>query len=179
MSALRIAALEQWEAWQKLGILYQWCGKLQGAFPDVRWAYGADCSGFVTGGLYVATRGRVDWRTTHNADRLHKELPCTATPKPGDLAVYGTPEKANHVMVWVGDGRVLGACGGGPNTTSRELAMSQGARVRYRNRADYRQRLAANGMRVSDFLGYRVSPLDEGAGCVVGLLMVLIEEMGP
>lgn len=154
MSDLRLEALQIWQEWQTQGVLYLWSGKLQGTFPDVRWAYGADCSGFVSGGIYVATRGQVDLRTTWNADRFHKELPCTATPKPGDLAVYGRPEKANHVMVVVGDGRVLGACGGGHGTTTEAIARSKGARVRYRPKADYR---VHPGTSQSDFLGYRVA----------------------
>lgn len=160
MSELRLNALAEWEAWQRVGLLYQWNGDLVGKWPDCRWAYGADCSGFVVGGYYVATRGKLDWRATHNADRLHKELPCTAHPKPGDIAVYGTPERATHVMVVWGDGRVLGACGGDPSTTTKERAITQGARVRFRPKADYRRRRTPDGRVVSDFLGFRVSPLD-------------------
>lgn len=161
MSSLRLDALSAWEGWQREGVLYQWNGDLIGKWPDVRLGYGLDCSGFICAGILVATKGRVDWRHKWTSDRMHKELPCTAHPKPGDLVVYGTAERANHVMVWVGDGRVLGACGGDSGTTTAALARARGARVQYRPRADYRKRRAADGTRVSDFLGFRINqPLD-------------------
>lgn len=161
MSAhLRLAALAEWERW--MGVLYEFGGKLKGEWPGpFRWEYGVDCSGYITAGIYVATRGKVDLRVTWNADKMHKKWAVTMHPKPGDVAVYGTPEKANHVMVWYGDGRVLGACGGYSETDTPEEAMSRGARVRYRSKADYRKRRLPDGRRVSDFLGFRVvEPLD-------------------
>jgi hypothetical protein len=54
-------------------------------------------------------------------------------------------------MVWTGDGRVFGACGGNSDTTSIEIAMKQGARVRYRTRRDYRP----------DFICYLRMPLED------------------
>lgn len=109
-----------------------------------------DCSGTVTCGLYNSTGGRVDWRANYNANRLWRELPPTDSPKPGDLAFYGTPGRATHVMTVVGDGRVVGACGGNSDTLSVDIAAKHGARVKYRDSANYRR----------DFLGYRALPVD-------------------
>lgn len=163
MSELRLDALQAWQGWEKSGLLYQWNADILGAYPSLLWDYGTDCSGFVCAGVLVATKGRIDWRNRWWADRMHHELPVTTHPRPGDLAVYGTPEKATHVMVVVGDGRVLGACGGDSTTKTKELAIARGARVRFRPKADYRTRRNEKGLSVSDFLGFRVcSPLNEG-----------------
>lgn len=113
---------------------YLWCGKGPTAF---------DCSGLATWCLRAA--GGPDWRTTHNAQRLWDGLPGVPKPAPGDLVFYGRLDRVVHVMVWWGDGRVFGACGGDRGTTSLELAAARGARVRFRRSAEYRV----------DVLGYR------------------------
>jgi cell wall-associated NlpC family hydrolase len=154
----RLEALSLCEGWQRDGLLYQWGGKLQGDWRNYAWRYGADCSGIASGALYIATSGRYDWREMWNADRFHHQLPVTLHPEPGDAAVYGTPERATHIMLVVGDGRVIGACGGGPETKTEALARARGARVQFRPRADYRRRRTADGRLVSDFLGFRKLP---------------------
>lgn len=108
-----------------------------------------DCSGTVTCGLFNATKGALDWRSDHNAARLFLELKPTGTPKPGDLCFYGPPGRITHVMTWVGDGRVVGACGGNRDTLSVEIARKVGARVKYRASHLYRP----------DFAGYRELPV--------------------
>lgn len=108
-----------------------------------------DCSGTVTCGLYNATSKRIDWRATHNAHRLFTLLEATTDPKPGDLVFYGRRGYSSHVMVWVGDGRVIGASGGNSDTLTREVAQRQGACVKYRKSVDYRP----------DRLAYRALPL--------------------
>jgi cell wall-associated NlpC family hydrolase len=124
-----------------------WLGKgLQR--PDMPEAL--DCSGAVTCGLYAATHGRIDWRADYNAARLWLELKPTTTPKPGDLAFYGMPGRVTHVMTVVGDGRVVGACGGNRDTLSVEIAAKHGARVKYKDDARYRV----------DLLGFRSLPVD-------------------
>lgn len=109
-----------------------------------------DCSGTVTCGLFNATKGRLDWRATHNAARLYDSLEPTQTPKPGDLAFYGRGTHVTHVMTVVGDGRVVGACGGNSHTLSVELARKAGARVKYRVSVAYRP----------DLVGFRSLPVD-------------------
>lgn len=108
-----------------------------------------DCSGTVTCGLFVATGGRIRWQETHNAARLFADLEPTTSPKPGDLCFYGRPGKVSHVMVWVGDGRVVGASGGNSDTLSREIAQRQGACVKFKKSHLYRP----------DWRGFRALPL--------------------
>jgi cell wall-associated NlpC family hydrolase len=110
---------------------------------------GLDCSGTVTCGLYVATHGKVDWRREYSAARLHAELQPVESPRPGDLAFYGPPGRVSHVMVWWGDGRVVGASGGNRHTTSAELARRLGACVKWKKSHLYRP----------DFRGFRALPL--------------------
>lgn len=109
-----------------------------------------DCSGTVTCGLYVATHGRIDWRADYDAARLWLELKPTDKPKPGDLAFYGMPGRVTHVMTVVGDGRVVGACGGNRDTLSLEIAAKHKARVKYKDDVRYRV----------DHVGYRSLPVD-------------------
>lgn len=141
MSDLRIAFLAWLQAQE--GKPYVWGGKGMAAF---------DCSGLVTAGFQaVGVPGWGDFERLHvYSAALWKNLPDVETPLPGDLAFYGAPH-IRHVMVWWGDGRVLGACGGGSTTTTVEEAARRRARVQFRPTHLYRP----------DFRGFRVSPLDE------------------
>ncbi len=107
---------------------------------------GLDCSGAVCWCLAAAGLVPSGFGLQHNADSL-RDL-CDEVDEedaaPGDLALYGTAERAIHVMILCPDGRVLGAAGGGHTCTSIEIAKSIGARVKYRTTARYR----------SDFLGF-------------------------
>jgi hypothetical protein len=108
-----------------------------------------DCSGLVTAGLYHASGGKLDWRSTTNAYRLMHLLPETHEPRPGDLAFYGPGRNlVNHVMIVLGekdrDLQVYGACGGNSYVTSPDIARAKGARVRTRKSHTYRP----------DFLGF-------------------------
>jgi|GEM_PF-2926269 len=100
-----------------------------------------DCSGLVTSALHEVTG--VDWRATHNTDKLWAEcrrvLPGELLP--GDLVLYhrrGAPTDAEHVMVYVGAGVVVGASGGGSATLTLEDAKRADARVKQYARVDYR-----------------------------------------
>lgn len=108
-----------------------------------------DCSGFVTYGLH--TVGGPDWRDTHFAGRLWRELPIATRPTGGDLCFYGSPGVITHVMVWMPDGCVIGASGGNSDTTTVEIAHLKRAFVKKRGSKMYRP----------DFRGFRhFSPLD-------------------
>jgi len=50
----------------------------------------------------------------------------------GCLCFYGSPSKITHVSMVLGDGLMIEAGGGGSKTTSVEIAMKQGAKVRIR-----------------------------------------------
>lgn len=100
-----------------------------------------DCSGLVTWALREV--GGPDWRATHNTDRLWAEcVPVDfAALLPGDLVLYhraGAPEDAEHVMVHVGGGVVVGASGGGRATLTLADAQLHDAKVKAFPRLDYR-----------------------------------------
>lgn len=134
MSARRIAFLAFCQ--EQLGKPYRW--NCDG--PD---AY--DCNGIACGALKHV--GGPDWRATHNAERLRTELPVVTreAAKPGDLVLYGPKDHANHVMIWFGDGRVIGASGGDRNVLTLEDAARRGACVKFKPTHLYRP----------DFLGFR------------------------
>ncbi len=123
---------------KKLGVPYQWGG---GHSPDT---WGLDCSGLVIVaakeagihlGAYVPT-----------ADGFYRNLPSVTSPLVGDLALYGSGGKAQHVTIVTSvDPLVtIGANGGDSSTTTPERAEEQGAKVTER----------AGHVR-KDFLGYR------------------------
>jgi hypothetical protein len=122
-----------------------------------------DCSGLVTAGLYHVTKGRLDWRSTHSAQRLYNackdiegwnsldskhlppksELPCLAFYGPGKNMI-------THVVVVMPDGRVIGAGNGGDSTvTTPDIAKKRGARVKFFSNHLYRD----------DFRGFKKIPL--------------------
>lgn len=127
-----------------LGVLYRWGGKTP--------AKGLDCSGLVTWCLARAGIIPALWSATHNSQALARAFPPAHDPRPGDLAFYGSSwDRVTHVMLVVGDGRVIGACGGGSTTLTPEDAMRIGASVKYRPRLEYRR----------DYLGCRRPPYPE------------------
>ena len=111
----------------EMGTLYQWGGG-HGHGGD----WGLDCSGLVNTCAQLAGMS-----VAGNADWYYHDLPPVAQPAPGDLALYGSPDRATHVRVvtaWYPDeGRAeaIGAEGGGPSVTTPEIAEAQNARVRY------------------------------------------------
>lgn len=108
-----------------------------------------DCSGLVK---FLLHEQRIcDWRATHRAQDIFNVLPPTEYALPGDFVFYGSsPKHVDHVMIYWGDGRVLGASGGNHHITTVQLAREKDAMVRFRKSRDYRP----------DFIGYRVAPLD-------------------
>lgn len=108
-----------------------------------------DCGGLLKTILHEM--GGPDWRASRNAHFLALECPkvqplevVSGRIKPGTGVAYGTENEAgqvhiDHVMMAVGDGRVVGACGGGFDTKTPAIAKEQGACVRFRPRADYKR----------------------------------------
>ena len=80
-------------------------------------APGLDCSGFAQVALV-----RLGLLSPDAIDRTADALEHICTPVPegmaqlGDMAFYGGPNGASHVMVCLGGGVVLGARGGGSHT---------------------------------------------------------------
>ena len=123
--------------------------RLARRFDGVPYLYAAngplafDCSGFACFLLQVA--GIIPEKQDLTADQLSRMFEETTNPQPGDLAVYGTKEKAVHIMVFFGPGKtVMGASGGDSRTTTLQAALHARARVHWVP-VDYRR----------DFLGYR------------------------
>lgn len=139
MKPLRAAFLRA--VLEQVGAPYLWGGK--GAVVSPYNVRAFDCSGLVTWALLRA--GGPDWRNTHNTDVLLAKLPAVEVLQPGTLVLYGRGNDASHVMVHVGAGVVVGASGGGSNTTSIGTAQAVGARVKVLETPTYR----------ADVLGYR------------------------
>ena len=98
-----------------------------------------DCSGLITSAIYHVTQGRIDWRANGNCNFLFKQFKDTDDPRFGDLVFYGVGKNClTHVMMYCSDGKVFGACGGNSDVTNPEIAKKRGARVRFRDRVDYR-----------------------------------------
>lgn len=114
---------------------------------------GADCSGCY--GRAMVTVGIADknFPLLHNAQWIANNLAPTDTPDVGDCCCYGKDwDHVDHVMAWVGDGRVIGASGAGSDciTPEQAFAKTPPACVHYEPSVDYRD----------DFLGYRSLPVD-------------------
>jgi hypothetical protein len=123
------------------GVAYKWGGK---------GPRGLDCSGLVT--LALKACGGPDLRDSHNSDRLWLELPEVVEPSMGDLAFYGAKNDPSHVVVCLGGPHdaIIGANGGGRDTTTLAIADAQSARVKRKDSPHYRR----------DLLGYRsIQPL--------------------
>lgn len=143
-----------------------WC-RAQLGKPVLWGSKGADafdCSGLITRGLYELTlelppEQRIDWRATHNTDRLFADLDLVyGEPLPGD-AVFYWPEKrrddndVEHVAVVIEGGLVITADGASSRIHTLEQAKEAHAIVRVRGDVSYRPRLA----------GFRRFPLTEDA----------------
>lgn len=132
---------------ENVGAPYVWGGKGAVVAPYGLRAF--DCSGLVTYAYLKA--GGPDWRLTHNTDKLWAECKAVESPRAGTLCLYGKAGDPSHVMIWVAEGVVVGASGGGSNTTSIGLAQDVGARVKVYASVHYRP----------DFIGYRELPWAE------------------
>jgi hypothetical protein len=100
---------------------YQWGG---GHSPGT---WGLDCSGLVINCTAMAGIDMRGW----DSQRMWNELSHVEFPQPADLALY-SPRHVVFVEKFdpsTGIAHIIGSQGGGPSTTSRQVADSQGACV--------------------------------------------------
>ena len=99
-------------ATSKLGCPYIWGASGPDEF---------DCSGLVSWIWRQIGRGE------HRFNTMDLALRCVrvADPEPGDLVFY----RNRHVMIYAGDGRCVGASGGGSSCRTRQKAAELGAEV--------------------------------------------------
>lgn len=94
---------------------------------------------------------RRSWRAQDFADNLP---PVDGPPRVGDLGFYGADwQHVQHVVIHLGDGKILSASGASKHIKTEEAARRAGARVRIYGGTNYRRDIP--------FLGWRRSPLDE------------------
>jgi len=86
-----------------------------------------------------------NWMHFCNADRLMRNLPKTPEPTMGDLCFYGRKKRstniaiATHVVIYLGDGQIIGANGGNSLTTSPQPGAKVSKKKSYRYRPDFLQ----------------------------------------
>ncbi len=94
---------------------------------------GFDCSGFVVWIYQVfGLLPSGDWTAQGLHDQLSRLTRDWPHPlEPGDLVFYGRDsEHITHVMLWLADGLVVGASGGGHECTTVDEARRRGASVK-------------------------------------------------
>ncbi len=115
-----------------LGLPYLWPCQENGYKGKDPADGGLDCSGAVNWARYKA--GVTPAVEKIDADELYRKLDKVEAKdaQMGDLCFYGTEEHVTHVMMVVGDGRVIGESGGGSRCRTVEISKSVGACMKYR-----------------------------------------------
>ncbi|MFC3393232.1 C40 family peptidase [Aidingimonas halophila] len=93
-----------------MGTPYRWGGTSES---------GLDCSGLVQMSYQAAGIA-----VPRSSDAQYRELPSVETARPGDLLFFATGKgrgKANHVGIYLGDGRMIHAPGRGRQVTTTSL----------------------------------------------------------
>lgn len=108
-------------AWLRdhLGTPYLWGGKDP--------SRGLDCSGAVVAAWRAAGLG-LPWMSAADLEKAAESVSRGAL-EAGDLVFYGK-DRASHVMMYAGNGQVIGASGGGRSTLTTDIAKKQGAEVK-------------------------------------------------
>lgn len=119
------------------GIPYDGAASWPGGVPGLNGGTGWDCSGFAQAALVRLHRlpESAPDRNAQGLFRIAEPLPNGERAELGDLAFYGRgPNTVDHVMVVIGDGACIGACGGGRKTNGLDpRAYVQLHPLRYRN----------------------------------------------
>lgn len=122
-----------------LGTLYEWGGDL----VDNPNSYGFDCSHFTYQVLkayglmdrYRTSYAQKDWAIPISREEL----------QPGDLVFYKNASgKVNHVVLYIGDGLIIGANGGYSSTNTPAKAKAANAMVKIQS-IDYSSRAKSYG----------------------------------
>ncbi len=114
-------------AMRLLGTPYIWGGE------DLN--KGVDCSGFIRGLLYAPGIDLLPKKPDRTAAGIYSFFKKKKVPGPsaGCLVFYSRDVKdkvITHVMLCINGERCIGASGGGPKTTTVEIAKNQGAAVK-------------------------------------------------
>lgn len=97
------------KAQRYLGTPYVWGGESMAEG-------GMDCSGFVYNALKDA--GYKVGRTTAQGYRNYGKVVSKANMQPGDLVFFGNNNNANHIGIYLGNGKMIHSSGGSKNTKS-------------------------------------------------------------
>lgn len=122
-----------------LGTLYEWGGDI----VDNPYSYGFDCSHFTY--QVLKAYGLMDHYRTSYAQQAWATPISRSELQPGDLVFYKNASgKVNHVVMYIGDGLIIGANGGYSNTNTPEKAKAANAMVKIQS-IDYSSRAKSYG----------------------------------
>jgi len=122
-----------------LGTLYEWGGDI----VDNPNSYGFDCSHFTY--QVLKAYGLMDRYRTSSAQHAWATPISRNELQPGDLVFYkNSSGKVNHVVMYIGDGLIIGANGGYSSTTTPSAAKKANAMVKIQS-IDYSSRAKSYG----------------------------------
>lgn len=122
-----------------LGTLYEWGGDV----VDNPNSYGFDCSHFTY--QVLKAYGLMDRYRTSSAQHAWATPISRSELQPGDLVFYkNSSGKVNHVVMYIGDGLIIGANGGYSSTTTPSKAKAANAMVKIQP-IDYSSRAKSYG----------------------------------
>lgn len=122
-----------------LGTLYEWGGDV----VDNPNSYGFDCSHFTY--QVLKAYGLMDRYRTSSAQHAWATPISRSELQPGDLVFYkNSSGKVNHVVMYIGDGLIIGANGGYSSTNTPAEAKASNAMVKIQS-IDYSSRAKSYG----------------------------------
>lgn len=122
-----------------LGTLYEWGGDI----VDNPNSYGFDCSHFTY--QVLKAYGLMDRYRTSSAQQTWATPISRSELQPGDLVFYkNSSGRVNHVVMYIGDGLIIGANGGYSNTNTPAKAKAANAMVKIQS-IDYSSRAKSYG----------------------------------